>query len=80
MVLYDLECPVCGMDTDFAPMGGPFPTCPKCGRARNRVFSVPITIIPAWMRDENLAGRARHREWLKSDEAKKMDLTLVKGE
>lgn len=74
MVLYDLECPNCGPMTDFAPAGGPYPVCPVCGMTRTKIFSTPAVWVAPWLRDENRKGVLKHREWLASDEAKKMDL------
>jgi hypothetical protein len=33
--------------------------------------------IPEWMSDENIAANNRHREWLKTPEAKALDLDRV---
>ncbi len=75
MILYSLLCEKCGVvEDDFAPAGGPYPVCPNCQGDRSKVFRPPMVIIPPWMTDAGISCNNKHREWLKSDEAKKMNL------
>lgn len=74
MPLYEFRC-ACGERFDeFVPVGTKTAKC-ACGLDAERVFSVPSVVIPAWMSDDAMDGRRKHREWLASKEAKAMDLT-----
>jgi hypothetical protein len=49
--------------------------CNKCKTLMTRTFSAPMVIIPAHMSDANIEANKKNREWLKTPEAKKMDLS-----
>jgi hypothetical protein len=73
---YDFQCDVCGavkeVSAHHSEIGSLTPEC--CLAAMRRVYSAPAFIMPAHKQDQNRDGVLRHREWLKSPEAKKMDL------
>ncbi len=41
-----------------------------CGLDAERVFSVPSVVIPAWMSDDAMDGRRKHRGMAGEQEAK----------
>ncbi len=60
---------VYGEDGDGAVM--------QCGEPVRRLITGGATImpLPAYMSDANIEGRKAHRDWLKTPEAKAMNLT-----
>jgi putative FmdB family regulatory protein len=54
----------------------PLATCPTCGAPVRRQVAGGLAIndLPAYMSDENINSRARHREWLNTPQAKAMHL------
>jgi hypothetical protein len=80
MPVYEFVCESCGGVTlDLAPAGTWSVRC-KCGAEARRVPSLFSAKIPAWMSDDAIAVRAKHREWLNSPQAKKMDLQRCPGD
>jgi hypothetical protein len=67
-----------GMTMDSIDPEEPGP-CP-CGKDRRRVQSRAIGIIPPWMSDSGIESNKRHKDWLKTPEAKAMDLDKDRSE
>ena len=81
-MIYEYRCESCGqVSTESVPMAmRDEPMQCACGSIKKRVYCPPATIIPQWMQDASITSRARHREWLKSDKAKKMDLSPCRND
>lgn len=70
----EAECDKCGKGQDvcLSSSSEAFPKC-SCGGSLSRVYTSVTTIIPPHMRAEADMdiGRARHRDWLHSEDTKK---------
>ncbi len=80
MPVIDARCEACGVTEEelVESLRLPPPCCPHCGGPREKALSLPMVVIPAWMTDSGMASNARHREWLKTAQAKAMSLDRVK--
>jgi putative FmdB family regulatory protein len=76
MPIYEFRCECGAVFDEFAPVGTRTSRC-ACGRDARKAFTPPSVVIPAWMADDAMDGRRKHREWLRSAEAKKLDLNPV---
>jgi len=79
-VIYEFQCTACDhvqdVITTLAMRDEP-QACDVCGEPARRILSVPRVFLPRWMRDENWDSARKHSEWLKTDEAKKLDMSKV---
>lgn len=81
-MLYEFLCECGHRQDEFIPMdrrNTAYVACSACNRQMRRVITMPnaagpSTFVPPHMQDHNISGNARHREWLKTTKAKKMDL------
>ena len=85
MITYEYECPHCGVfEWPQSIKDDALTTCPlleietatPCGEPVKRLISGGAYIggIPEYMSDRNIESRKNQREWLKTPEAKAMDL------
>lgn len=71
MPLYSFGCRSCALTTDdFAPLNGPWPSCPRCGGALSKQITLPQVIVPDYHKAINHAGNARHKAFMESDDTK----------
>jgi putative FmdB family regulatory protein len=82
-LIYEYRCPICGHEQEellALARRNSYVKCERCARKTERKLSVPAVIIPAWMSDANIESNKKNREWLKTPEAKKMDLSRARGD
>lgn len=75
-MIYEYTCPSGHRTEEILPVALRDTSSPcHCGARRTRLVSKPSAfIMPQHMSDENISSNARHREWLKTPEARAMNL------
>jgi putative FmdB family regulatory protein len=77
LITYLYICGMCGrFEAQQSIKDEPLAVCPTCGAPVKRQVGGGLAIndLPAYMSDENINSRSRHREWLGTSQAKAMDL------